>query len=327
MIILLAFVFFFSFHKAEAGHCVGRFINPITDICWKCVFPLKISGVVVAKGNPDPKTSPSQPICFCKKGAVPKVGIPISFWEPARLVDVTRVPYCMVSLGGVQISNTGAKQHGHISNSRTGVGKEAFYHAHWYIYPIFYLLNILIDFGCSESGNYDIGYITELDPFWGNDEKAAILNPEGILFGNPIAQAACAADCVSSTAHLPMDSLFWCAGCLGSIYPFGGAVLGAYGGVQASSLIAARLIAKLHRQLMLKEHAGKKAMCSPHLQPLIKKSHYRLQMVYPIPQTDDCKTIGHTDTTWNAGREFPYKGSDFSYLVWRKRDCCLGAVG
>ncbi|WP_422822808.1 TraU family protein [Vibrio fluvialis] len=25
---------------------------------------------------------------------------------------------------------------------------------------------------------------------------------------------------------------------------------------------------------------------------------------------------------WGAGREFPYKGEDFTYLIWRKRTCC-----
>jgi conjugal transfer pilus assembly protein TraU len=26
---------------------------------------------------------------------------------------------------------------------------------------------------------------------------------------------------------------------------------------------------------------------------------------------------------WGSGKEFPYQGEDFGYLVWRKRSCCL----
>nr|WP_284525246.1 TraU family protein [Orientia tsutsugamushi] len=31
---------------AAAG-CVGRFVNPITDVCWKCLFPITIAGFKV----------------------------------------------------------------------------------------------------------------------------------------------------------------------------------------------------------------------------------------------------------------------------------------
>ena len=27
---------------AEGGKCNGRFLNPITDICWSCMFPITI---------------------------------------------------------------------------------------------------------------------------------------------------------------------------------------------------------------------------------------------------------------------------------------------
>ncbi|KJW06043.1 traU family protein [Orientia tsutsugamushi str. UT144] len=46
-------------------------------------------------------------------------------------------------------------------------------------------------------------------------------------------------------------------------------------------------------------------------------------MTYPIPETKSCKSIGQTEATWQAGREFPVNGEDFGYLIWRKRDCCL----
>jgi conjugal transfer pilus assembly protein TraU len=70
-----------------------------------------------------------------------------------------------------------------------------------------------------------------------------------VLFANPLAQISCAADCAAASAGLPLDSLFWCGGCQGSLYPFTGTVANHSGGVQASLLLSERMIAKLHRSL------------------------------------------------------------------------------
>ena len=31
--------------------CVGKFANPITDICWSCLFPITIGGLRVSPNN------------------------------------------------------------------------------------------------------------------------------------------------------------------------------------------------------------------------------------------------------------------------------------
>ena len=31
---------------SHAATCKGKFANPITDICWSCMFPLRIAGTV-----------------------------------------------------------------------------------------------------------------------------------------------------------------------------------------------------------------------------------------------------------------------------------------
>ena len=46
---------------------------------------------------------------------------------------------------------------------------------------------------------------------------------------------------------LPLDALFWCAGCQGGMYPLTGNVAAHVGGVQASLLAAERLVYRLHR--------------------------------------------------------------------------------
>lgn len=321
---LLAFLIFLELIVPANAKCVGRFVNPVTDICWKCLFPLRVMGVEIVKGGPSPKKS-RDPICWCKRPPLnqPMPGIPIGFWEPVRLIDVTRTPYCLVNMGGVQIANTGVRGHGDVATNLEDGTQQSFYQVHWYVYPITYWLEILTDFLCLESSQIDLAYLTELDPLWNDSEKSFILNPEAVLFGNPLAQAACAADCVAATAHLPRNELFWCSGCQGSLYPFTGFFNAHYGGVQASLLIAGRFMAKLHREGLLRGYVGKQGLCDKYPMPIIKKDMYRFQMTYPLPTSRTCYPMGHTSITWQSGKEFPYKGEDFGYLVWRNRDCCV----
>lgn len=64
----------------------------------------------------------------------------------------------------------------------------AFYHVHWYKYPLTYWLNIITSAGCLEGGDMDIAYLSEIDPTRVDSSLTTILNPEAILFANPIAQ-------------------------------------------------------------------------------------------------------------------------------------------
>lgn len=304
--------------------CTGRFVNPITDICWSCLFPITICGVKVSPGNED-TNNPHTPICTCGS-PIPRIGIPISFWEPARLMDVTRVKFCLVNMGGLQIGGDNVRGHGNISTGVTTHNiKNSFYQVHYYVYPVLFWLELLTDFVCMEKGQLDLAYITEFDPLWNDDETAFVLNPEAVIFGNPIAQAACAADSVAATAGFPLDSMFWCAGCQGSIYPYTGNVPYHIGGVQASLLLVSRMLAKMHRELLARGTSGKAALCGSYIMPVMMKSQYKQQMLYPVSTTgkDGCRPLGRTSVPWEGGKEKPYVGEDFGYLIWRKRNCCL----
>lgn len=321
--------FFCLVCPAQSSGCPGRFVNPLTDICWSCLFPLSIGPVKVNIGGREDTPNPSGLICWCRRPPipVPLPGIPVGFWEPVRLVDVTRIPFCMVNLGGISFGNKFYKHGAHTKtwDHKGGVGR-SFYHVHWYIYPVIYWLELLMDFLCLESASFDVAYLTELDPLWNDDETAFILNPEAVVFGNPLAQAACAADCAAASLGFPVDPLFWCGGCQGSLYPFTGTVGAHIGGVQASLLLTQRMAAKLHRQLLLWGTFGEAGLCGKYPMPIIRKSQYKLQMTYPLPTTTGpmaCNPLGRTEMVWGAGREFPYQGEDFGYLVWRKRSCCI----
>src|SRR3546814_20440371 len=96
------------------------------------------------------------------------------------------------------------------------------WHVHWYVYPLLYWMEILTDFVCFEQSSFDIAYMTEVDPLWQDDSLAELINPEAIIFANPLAKAACAGDCFAGTLNLPLAQLFWCAGCQVGMYPLNG---------------------------------------------------------------------------------------------------------
>ena len=307
--------------------CHGAFINPISDVCWSCIFPISLGDIEVFDGDHPDTDNPDSPVCICPgEMVVPRVGLTVGFWEPIRLVDVTRSPFCLVNLDGTQL-DIGDYGYGEVDEPEGPEGG-SFYHVHWYVYPLLFWLNIFADGLCLESNEFDLAYMTELDPLWSDDEDAFILHPEAAVFSNRLTQMACAADAVkSSTGYLPVDKLFWCAGGQGAMYPLTGHVQEHVGGVQASALLAERMTYKLHREGLLWDSDGSSASrtCEPHLFPIMPKSRYRYQMTYPIPsasEPNDCKPFGHTTVTWETGREYPVEGEDFGYLIWRKRNCC-----
>ena len=46
------------------GKCGGRFFNPVSDVDWKAMFPIKIGGVAVTPGEGTDTVS-HFPLCFC----------------------------------------------------------------------------------------------------------------------------------------------------------------------------------------------------------------------------------------------------------------------
>ncbi|MDA8172856.1 MAG: TraU family protein, partial [Nitrospiraceae bacterium] len=65
---------------------------------------MKIGGVELMGSDIDtPPDNISSPICVCGS-PIPKIGITASFWEPARMVETVKDPYCF-PLIGAQLSN------------------------------------------------------------------------------------------------------------------------------------------------------------------------------------------------------------------------------
>jgi conjugal transfer pilus assembly protein TraU len=315
--------------------CKGHFVNPITDVCWGCLLPISIGGFEIGKGVTPKKRdikNPTSPVCACSKlgQPIPIPGISIGFWEPVRMVDITRTPYCMVNLGGIALGNDAKKISSHARGYDKRATHSSFYHVHYYVYPLIYWLELITDFMCLEQSTFDVAYMSEFDITWNDSKLQSLLNPEAILFGNPLAQAACGLDCASATASTAIDSMFWCAGCHGNMYPFSGANADHIGGVQNSSLLTTRIIAKMHRIGLAQETSTTDAsingaICKKSRALKIKKSQYKLQMINPKSSSDGigCWPLGLSDMAYSAFKEYPYDGQDWGYLIWRKKNCCL----
>lgn len=314
---------------AGAASCTGRFPNPITDICWSCILPLSIGSARIGNlGDQEDIDNPASPLCSC--GVNPVIGLSIGFWEPARHVEVVRKPFCLASLGGIDLDpGIPAPEAARFTRPEGDGDGGAFYQAHFYVNPVLHYLEAVTDFPCLERGSFDLAYLTEVDPLWGDDELTLILNPEAALFANPVGIAACAADCVAASLGLGVRELFWCAGCQGSVYPMNGHVPYHLGGVRTAALLAQRLTAKMHRELVAWGWHGQRGLCGPYFEPVMDKTAYKTQLTFPVANTSKeagkcCQPLGRTTITWGAGKEYPVRGEDFAFLLFRKRNCCVG---
>jgi len=224
--------------QVHSDPCTGHFVNPITDVCWRCLFPLSIGhGQIVSGALPDTPNA-HEPVSVCPTTLGSRVGLNIGYWEPIALVEVTDTPYCLVNLGGHRLSLGLKSSRG--GRHVVGDGQQhAFFHVHWYKYPLITWLNIITSAGCHQGGDFDVAYLTELDPTWRDSEMSFVLNPEATLFGHATTASSCAADALASSFNnQPQDKLFWCAGAHGPFYPLTGHVNAPLSPVQTALLLA-----------------------------------------------------------------------------------------
>ena len=315
--------------QAQAS-CSGRIINPVTDVCWECLFPITIGNNLSFQTGPftDVETD-AEALCACSGEANITLGMNLGFWEPIRTMEIVREPFCFPSLGGVSLGDrTFAPAHGRTPNPKTRGHRTSFYQVHWYHTPWLYLLEILLDTTCLEQSAWDVAYMTELDPLWDDSTSSFLLNPDVTLFANPIAIGACSLDCVAATTRLPMNDLYWCAGCAGSLFPLTGWVNAHITDEQAFSLLTQRFTLKLHREGLLWRQWGKDGQCGPQFEMVMSKNVYRTQMLYPTSKTEGqcCRPFGASTAPDALGGLTPIvKGEDAAFLIWRRRDCCQGA--
>lgn len=343
-----------------------------TGVCWSCLFPIRLFGVNAF--DPDNSSPPeganSQPLCFCPggDGQLPTMGFSLGFWQPVFLLEATRRPMCFPSMMGITMGDGsiplfqkpfGGNQ---AFESESSTDQSGFYNAHLLAFPLLIILDLLHVPRCHpfKFTDLDILVFSEIFPNWNNPLLSAILNPEAILFANPIGLAAQPLECGAMLAGgKPRDNLFWSAGCWGLMVPFTGGESPNTSSVRVSSLTTARFLSMLGRLRLTERTTGSDALCEPKKTVIMKKSQYKFQMMFPIneskgpprsdgdhgtsdngtfggvqvPEVDPsvfmdtcCHFTGKHTFQWGEWRTRPGTGEDFVYLVWQWVDCCIGAL-
>jgi conjugal transfer pilus assembly protein TraU len=265
------------------------------------------------------------PICFCFT-PFPRVGIKIGIWEGIAIMEPVRIPWCTPTLpipgGLVGKVLFNAQAVGGANSDDQKEGELRSFQVHYYKALPWALIGLFLDFICLEIGNpFDLAYMTELDPLWQSDVLASILGPEATLVANPIAQAACAIDAITSTAGFPLDPLFWCMGAWGSMYPMSESI--PLDNVQANAGVVARMLFKLHRELILWGSFGKAGLCGRYPMPIMFKSQYSIYPLWPILYPKRFPIGRHAFVIWGWGKNIPVLNQlNNVWMVYRKRDCC-----
>lgn len=315
-----------------SAECKGAMLNPMSDVCWECMFPARVGVVNFGRaGDTLPGGEIDSPVCGCATGSGVVTGMRVAFWEHAYLVETVKDPWCMVALGTGMETGMNALQAG-ANRSLAQTGGESSYasqQVHWYKFPIWAILDLFGDFPCNDGNNFDLAYPSEVDPTWQDDSLSFILNPEALLFGNPVTQLSCMADTVATAMGDPVDPLFWCQGAWGSAYPLNGSSTVTNPNHLNASMVG-RMTYKLARESLLWDTAVDKTGCSVmgDITPIWNKGHYRIQPAKPRKR-NDCLPIGRSDFLWGSALNPPVgTGSqapdNFMWIMTRARICCVG---
>lgn len=361
-----------SAHAQQPMKLVCNSYSPLNtmfkDVCWAGIFPIRLAGNTFIAGKSGvPQDASNKVVCKCggslSEGKLPRLGFTVGFWAPSKILDVTRMPYCMPSLGGIQLPL------GNIdfmsSGANLGRGDRSMYFANWtmYSFPIIWMLRLLDDGACPSDGltDFDVINASPMFPNW-NDvlgRYTTFTNPEMLLFANLAAMVALPIDAAASTAGKPINELFWAAGSWGATYPItgfasGGTVKHQTEPVRMSSLTAFRALSLMHRLGFLSETIGNDNLCERQYRHIIRKDAYRWQFLAPSPETNGrapgapppsqsgaqvrevnppslygtCNHPTGADTAgWGMWRDVPATGEDHSYLLFQWTDCCFGVFG
>lgn len=297
----------------------------LDQICWSCFTEgLSLMGV----GKKPEGASSNNPVCACNdKLGVPYAGTKLAYSAPLRLIETVRMPWCSPALGGISLQDD-------LSGFGFSNKSKAFWQSHYFAFPLMEMLEILY-VECHQDGyvDFDLMFLSEVDPTWSNDILALLLSPEAILFATPLATPWCASDCALVSADKAPESTFGCAGCDGHLYPFTGNVIGQADTVAQTSLIAQRMVSSLHRKGLSRKTMGEDAICEASYAPFTPRSQYKFSMVYPKPEADEnknsvsgcCHPMGQSTNLWclPVGGRMPPGKEDAVYLLWQYKECCL----
>lgn len=265
--------------------------------------------------------------CECEYGEFVRTGTLVTVWEPVRIIETVKDPYCMLA-AGEDDSDGGTPDDGQALETNSGTHSDTgaqedhsvFQHVH-IILPDYIMQSIQqVDNRCwhSSVGN-PMDYISEDDAAWSDDTIAAATYPLTSMAADYDMQMECENDAYSSQLGLPNSILFWCMGAWGSTYPMSGHNNNdEY--VTGNIALAARAIYIGGRTGRIHDAASYYCYAGP--MPLWIKHYFKLQPLRPARKAY-LIPIGLSSHLWddrlNADMEC---GDNFAWVLWRRRWCC-----
>jgi len=315
----------------------GRFAS---DLCWECMFPMKIFGITIPVGTRNASKLPTRtaaPLCVCpgRTFGIPSIGITWGMWKPTHTIELTRRPWCSPILFGMELGGDNMRtaqgialatlqgNPSHVSDDRGKYG--SFYNFHWMTFPVGEMINMLTNNLCTKaSSDMDYLYFTEFDPTWTSELLALYTHPEIKLFTAIYAHAVCVADAVAATASKPIEQAWWCGGTWGMVYPFAGKG-GGSNNPESQFLAAARGLGAMHRRGLAKLSYTDKAICSNAYWFVLPKHQYQFQNMWPWPKRNSAEWIGASSWKWGQWRNSPARFEDRVIVQFSYEECCITA--
>ena len=322
------FVLMFLAHASSAmATCSGSVFNPVNDIAWNSLFPIRVGGFAVASNSnlPDGGEGTVNPICTCTTDSGTFIGTQIGFWDVAYLVEVVEDPYCSTVVGTTIGNNTGSHQG---SNSKEVAAPHTFKQVHWWPFNAIQLLGMLTGLSCVQQVPLQMTYLSEIDPSWTEDWLAMLKDPKVFLVANPVADIACGVK--NTIAQIPgsffpsvYDSLFWCG--WDNIYPLSGNN-GTPHDLTASAQVVARQIYTNTQFGTVEDFTIDAQGCTAQIVPVWKSSQWRFQLAKPV-KTATPFWAGESEMIWGSGKSPAFNDRNFLYVLFQKKKCCQKIYG
>jgi len=287
------------------------------------------------------KTEFTLDLCKCDNGAEgAAAGLRATLAEPIFATETTNDPWNLVGLG-IKLDKTPGRKRGVsriTSEDEDGVRR----YLHTIAFAPLGIMNFVQDSVCFERlSGASFLYWSEIIPSQTNDIVALFAQASKgplskIWYNNLIGMMACSVDCSATLFDKTINSLHWCAGCLG--------VTGnntSYGSGKQNDPITAHhvftlsalddlhysgIMAKVSNANFTYSPVSKVAnsMCEPKYFPLAIKSQYYLQLAYPTVW--DTTVIGKFRGSWAEFKNKPNSDDDVMTWGWVIKDTCVGGA-
>jgi len=278
--------------------------------------------------------------CLIKNSSQNIAGFKMTIVEPIGFIESSNTPWNFVGLG-IKLDKSVDRRQGY---SRGDEDSGAFRYVHFVIFPpLGMTFGLMQDFICFERGNiFNFAFLSEVSPTYNSDLLA--LTEESakpvsrVWFSNPAAELACSVDCVSANFGKPINSLYWCDGCRGSVSAGNSGYISKLVNrpYEESEMLAFRIIDEMSfTGGMLKTSEDsftylpsgvsiRSSLCKPQYFPVIIKSQYFLQPAFE-DKGDDAEPFGKVRVIYDFKMTLK-QDDDVFFWLWRKKDFCAGAT-